>query len=199
MKKKRINKEGFMSVGFAIMFVISMPFASTIFIKTKTADLIYKDIDNIPKKEIAVVLGAAAYGDRLSDVLRDRVDTAIELYKKDKVEKIIMSGAENETRAMKNYSIKKSVPKSDIIEDTKGINTIASIQNISSSGKSVIIVSQKYHLPRALFIAKHYKMDAIGMSSSKHNYAKIVSFKKREILATTKAVIDIGFNLFSSL
>lgn len=193
------NIKGFTSIGFGIIFILSLPFISTFFVKTKTSNLIYKDINSIPKKEIALVLGAAAYPSRLSDILQDRVDTSIELYKNNKVEKIIMSGSESETNAMKNYAIKEEIPEKDIIEDINGLNTIASIQYISKLNKSVIIVTQKFHLPRALFLAKHYKLNAIGIICDKQEYLMMDHYKKREILATSKAILDVSINLLSSL
>ena len=193
------NIKGFASVGFGIVFFLSMPFVSTFFVKAKTHNLIYKDINNIPKKEVALILGAAAYPSRLSDILKDRVDTGIELYKNNKVEQIIMSGSENETNAMKDYAVKEEIPEKDIIEDSNGLNTIASIQYVSKLNKNVIIVTQKFHLPRALFLAKYYKLDAVGMICDKQKYLRMDHYKKREILATSKAILDIGFSLFSSL
>ena len=155
-----------------------------------TEGLIYELIEEIPEKEVVVVLGAAAYGDRLSDVLRDRVDTGIELYEAKKVHGIVMTGAANETRAMIKYALEKGVPEVDVHEDPKGVNTLASIRNLNPE-ESVIIVTQKFHLPRALFMAKHLGINAIGMIADKHQYTKIFEFKKREILATSKAMLDL--------
>jgi len=181
---------GFITVGLMIIMLLSMPFVSNLIIKAETADEIYEQVNKAPVKEYALVLGAAAYGDKLSDILRDRVDTAIELYNAKKVSVIIMSGASNEADAMKNYAMEKGIPEDMIIEDTAGINTMASIKNIGV-GKSIIIVSQKYHLPRALFLADHFDIDAVGFTADKREYLKIFEFKKRELLATTKAVLDV--------
>ena len=156
-------------------------------------------MEEVPEKEIGLVLGAAAYGDRLSDILKDRVDTAIELFIAKKVSKLMMSGADNEAVAMKNYAVEKGVPEESILEDPAGINTLASIENSAKLGGSVIIVSQKYHLPRALYMANHYDIDAVGFVSDKHEYAKMLEFKKRELMATTKAVLDLTFGVEVSL
>lgn len=191
--KFRINNKGFITVGLglALVLFLSLPFTSSIIIKAQTADVIYENIENIPQKELALVLGAAAYGNRLSDALRDRVDTAIELYEAEKVSVLVMSGAENETNAMRNYAINKGVEGNNIVEDQAGLNTFASITNISELDRSIIIVTQKYHLPRALFIANQKGIDAIGMVADKREYAKIFEFKQRELIATTKAILDI--------
>ena len=188
-----MNNKGFIIVGLAIAIIIllSIPFIPSILIRVHTADLIYEKIEEIPQKEVALILGAAAYGNRLSDILRDRVDVGIELYEADKIQKIIMSGAPNEAEAMQLYAIEAGVPKKIIIQDDKGLNTLSSIKNTSINYKDVIIVTQKYHLPRALFMARYFDINAIGLMADKREYAKIFDFKKREILATAKAVVEL--------
>ncbi len=190
MKIKNL-KNGFITVGLTIAILLSMPFASTLVIKMQTSDKIYEKVDEVPQKELALVLGAAAYPSRLSDILQDRVDTAIELYEAEKVSVLIMSGSENEAEGMKKYAVEHGVPEDAVVEDFSGLNTMASVKNISALDRSMIIVTQKYHLPRALFIANHFDIDAVGMVADKQEYVKIYDFKKREILATTKAVLDL--------
>ena len=184
-------KQGFITVTLAIGTLLSMPFISTAWVKMSTGGQVYDEIEKVPQKEIALILGAAAYGDRLSDILKDRVETGIELYEDEKVSALIMSGAENESKAMKNYAIEEGVPEEAIIEDPSGLNTFQSIENISELDRSIIIVTQRYHLPRALFIANHMGIDAVGIIADKQAYLKIENFKKREILATAKAILDI--------
>ena len=186
-----MKNKGFISTILIIVMLVSAPFTFNIIVKLKSAYKIYTTIEQVPKKEFALVLGAAAYGNILSDILKDRVDTAIELFKNEKVSMLLMSGSENETNAMKNYAINKGIPAFLIIKDYKGLNTLASIKNASALNKSMIIVSQKYHLPRALFIADSFKINAIGITADKHNYLKINQFKRREFLAISKAILDL--------
>jgi SanA protein len=188
--KSKMNR-GFITAGLVIITLLSMPFVSTAVIKLQTADEIYKTVEEVPQKELALVLGAAAYPSRLSDVLQDRVDTAIELYNAKKVSAMIMSGAQNEAEAMKEYAVAHGIPEEAITEDIAGVNTMASIENISVLDRSLIIVTQKYHLPRALFIADYFGLDAVGVMADRHEYTKMFEFKKREILATTKAILDL--------
>jgi len=186
-------KKGFISISVIFILMLATPFIGTGIIAIQTADQIYSNIEDIPQKEIGLVLGAAAFGDRLSDILRDRVDTAIELYKAEKISILVMSGALNESQAMKKYAIAQGVPTNDIIEDITGLNTLASVKNIAELNRSTIIFTQRYHLPRALFMANSMGIDAIGMESDKQQYLKMADFKKREILATSKAILDIYF------
>jgi len=190
MTKIILNTKGFATIGTVIMLMLSLPFVSSAVIKQQTVKLIYETVEEVPEMNVALVLGAAAYPSRLSDILQDRMDTAIELYNAEKVQKLILTGARNEVKGMKNYALENEVKENDIIEDPEGINTLASIQNAVHISE-MIIVTQAYHLPRALFIARHFGIDAVGLSSDKRTYLKMFDFKKRELLAATKAMLDL--------
>jgi SanA protein len=191
MLNKKTLKRGFISISAVLILMMATPFMGSAVIGLQTADQIYEQVDNIPQKEIGLVLGAAAYPSRLSDVLKDRVDTAIELYKAKKISTLVMSGSPTETEAMKSYAIEHEIPATDITTDESGLNTMASVKNIAVLKRPITIVTQKFHLPRALFIANTLGLDAVGMIADKHDYIKILEFKKRELLATSKAVIDL--------
>jgi SanA protein len=190
MKKFSFYKKGFVTVSTMLALFLSFPFASSIFIQHQTADQIYKTAEEVPEKNVALVLGAAAYPAYLSDILQDRMETAIELYETEKVQKLILTGAPNEVEGMKEYALEREVEENDLIEDSEGVNTLASIRNASDISE-LIIVTQSFHLPRALFMARHLGIDAIGVASDRRTYTKIFEFKKREILATSKAMIDL--------
>lgn len=191
MVDKQTIKKGFVSIGALLVLFLATPLIGSSVIAVQTADQIYDKAEEIPQKELALVLGAAAYGDRLSDVLRDRVDTSIELYEAEKVSILVMSGALNEVEAMKKYAIQQDVPEEAITTDAYGLNTMASVKNVADLGRSITIVTQEFHLPRALFIANTLGIDAVGLTADKHEYIKIFEFKSREILATSKAILDI--------
>ena len=188
---KKTLKKGCISITVVLALMLATPFMSSTFVTVQTADQIYESVEEIPQKEVGLVLGAAAYGDRLSDILRDRVDTSIELYEAKKISALIMSGSAKESSAMKKYAVENGIPEEAVIEDITGLNTMASVKNAAKLNRSLIIVTQKYHLPRALYIANTKGIDAIGMTADKHTYIKIGEFKSREILATSKAILDI--------
>ncbi len=186
-------KNGFITIGLILSMGIVSPFAATGFVKIQGGHHTYNNIETIPTKDTALVLGAAAYPNRLSDILKDRVDTAIELYQAGKVQKLVMSGGEWEAKDMKTYAIQQGVPAEHIIEDPWGLNTLASIENIAKEEKAITIVSQEYHLPRALFMADSFGMDAVGMSADKQIYLNMDDYQKREFLAINKAIVDLFF------
>ena len=186
-----MNKKGLITIGTLLVMMLATPFLGSSAIAVQTADQVYENAAQTPQKELALVLGAAAYGDRLSDILRDRVDTAIELYDAEKVSALVMSGAPGEVEAMKKYALENDIPEEAITEDVTGLNTMASVKNVGELNRSVIIVTQRYHLPRALFIANAEGIDAVGMTADRHEYVKIQEFKTRELLATSKAILDV--------
>lgn len=186
-------RKGFITITSLVAFMLALPFGSTLFIQNRTLDQIHTETATLTEKEAAVVLGAAAYPSRLSDVLQDRVDTAIEAYQAGKVEKLYMSGAENEAPAMAEYAVEHGVPAEDIVEDPNGFNTLASIQNAAKEFESVLVVTQAFHLPRGVFYAKYYGLDPEGLTADKRDYLHIYRYQKRELIANSKAFFDVFF------
>ncbi|NCD00708.1 hypothetical protein EOL94_01285 [bacterium] len=153
-------------------------------------------------KQTALVLGAKVYSNgQMSSVFQDRVDTAIELYNNGRVKKILVSGdhgRENydEVNSAKNYLLEKGVLKEDIFLDHAGFDTFDSVYRAKEIFQvdSLIIVTQNFHLPRALYIAKKLGIDSCGKIADKHIYVKQGYMNRREFLAKIKAWLDITFN-----
>ena len=150
----------------------------------------FKDVDCI------IVLGAGIWQNRPSPMLEARLDEGIKLYEKGAAPKIIMSGDHanddyDEVNIMKNYAISKGVPSEDIFMDHAGISTYDSIYRAKNifGEKKVIIVTQKYHLYRALYIANELELDAFGVNSDPKKYKKVMYREIREILARNKDFI----------
>jgi SanA protein len=191
MSITKFATKGLITLTTLLALAFSFPFGANLLFRATTAGRIYDKVESVPERDTALVLGAAAYPSRLSDMLQDRVDTAIELYQAGKVKQIIMSGAPNEVEGMIEYAQEKGVDPAVITGDEKGVNTMASIQNFAANHDSAVIVSQGYHLPRAIFIARHFGVDAVGLAADKREYAKMDEYKKRELLASTKAMLDL--------
>lgn len=153
-------------------------------------------------KQTALVLGAKVYSNgQMSSVFQDRVDTVIELYESGRVKKILVSGdhgRENydEVNSAKNYLLEKGILKEDIFLDHAGFDTFDSIYRAKEIFQvdSLIIVTQNFHLPRALYIAKKLGIDSCGKIADKHIYLKQSYMNRREILAKIKAWLDIIFH-----
>ena len=149
----------------------------------------------------ALVLGAKVHkGGRLSDMLRDRMETAIALYHAGTVDTLLLSGDGrgewSEVKYMKLYAMEKGVPEDAILEDPEGFSTYESLSRAKELYHldSLVIVTQKYHLYRAIYIAEDLDMDAKGASADLETYAGQLYRDIREVLARIK---DFGLCLLN--
>ncbi len=143
--------------------------------------------------DYAMVLGAKVHkGGRLSDMLRDRMDAAIALYQKGAVKKILVSGDGrgewSETEHMKRYAMENGVAEADILMDGEGFSTYESVTRAKTlfGLDKLVIVTQKYHLYRAIYIAETLDMEVLGADGALHSYAGQSYREVREILARVK-------------
>ena len=147
----------------------------------------------------AVVLGAKVHeGGRLSDMLRDRMDTAIALYQNGSVQKLLLSGDGSgewsEVKYMKLYAIENGVDEEDILEDPEGYSTYETMQRAKElyGLEKIIAVTQTYHLYRAMYIAEDLGLEAKGASADLDIYSGQLYRDIREVLARVK---DFGLCL----
>lgn len=177
-----------------LMFILAI---NTYVIGT-TSQRIIKNNNKLPEDiDCIVILGAGVWGDKPSPMLQDRLDEGIRLYKEGKAPKIIMSGDHSgqyydEVNIMKQYAIDKGVPSEDIFMDHAGLSTYESIYRAKEifNAKNIIIVTQKYHLYRALYIANQLDVNACGVNSDPRKYAGQLYREFREILARNKDVLN---------
>lgn len=143
-----------------------------------------------------IVLGAGVRSDgQPSWMLEDRILVGVDLYNIGAAPKIIMSGdhgRENydEVNTMKDYAINSAVPSEDIFMDHAGFETYDSLYRAKEifGAEKVVIVSQKYHLYRALYIAESLGMEAYGVSADLRNYSNWQYYREaREWLARVKS------------
>ncbi len=164
-----------------------------LYISYYTNSSIKNNVNNI---DYILVLGASVKKDSISPMLKDRLDKAIEVYNDTKA-KIILSGDSvmsneyDEVGKMKNYMLDNNIPIEDIILDEHGISTYDSIYRIKdmTKDKKVVIITQKYHLYRALYIAKSLNINSYGISAQGDNYFGQEYREFREILARNKDFI----------
>ncbi len=148
------------------------------------------------KKEFAVVLGAGLTKDKKpSLVLSDRLDGATFLYENNLVDKIIVSGDHkgkeySETEAMEKYLLEKGIPAEKIFRDNAGFSTFETVLNSKKyfNVQNAYYLSQKFHLPRLIYIARKFKIDALGLKCDFHQYTikKHRKWKAREFPSRIK-------------
>ena len=149
--------------------------------------------------DCALVLGAGVQDDGTpSAVLRDRLDVALSLYRHGRVERILVSGdhrskSYDEPNAMRRYLEANGAPREAIFMDHAGFDTYSSVWRAKNvfGAERVIVVTQDFHLPRALYVARSLGMAAEGASADKRLYRGIAWLHVREILSRTKALLDV--------
>lgn len=141
----------------------------------------------------AVVFGAKVHkGGTLSHMLQDRMDTAIALYKNGSVKILLLSGDGSgkwsEVEYMKKYAVENGVAEEDIILDGEGFSTIETVRRAKDvfSVEKCVLVTQKYHLYRAIYSAEKLGMDVAGASADVRTYAGQFYRDVREVLARVK-------------
>lgn len=162
---------------------------------------IFKQINDLPTVSTVMILGAAILKNgNPSPVLEERISQAEKIYNSHIVTKILITGNSinpktyDETNAMKIALLKDGIPKKDIIVDPLGVDTYASIYRAKNTYKisSMIIASQSFHLPRALFIAKSLGVNAYGIEVDKDTPQMRNYF--HEIIAVPKAILNVIFH-----
>ncbi|NLY97442.1 MAG: DUF218 domain-containing protein [Clostridiaceae bacterium] len=181
------------TVGLLAVFLING------YVRNSVKDRIYtiNDIMNY-EADCILILGAGVWGDRPSHMLEDRLITGTALYEKGLSNRLLMSGDHgkddyDEVNVMKKFAIDRGIPSSHVFMDHAGFSTYDSLYRARDIFlvKKAVIVTQEYHLYRALYVAKGLGIDAIGVSSDLRPYAGQEYRDLREILARVKDFIYV--------
>jgi SanA protein len=161
--------------------------------------LIWTEVDQVPAQPVAIVFGAGVRPDgRLSPVLGDRMDAAIDLYRQGRVQKLLVSGGRrsqhyDEPARMVDYALARGVPAADIAADPAGFRTYdtcyraAAIFGVSQA----VLVTQSFHLPRALFTCANLDIQAVGFAADRRAYRASAYYNVRDAVATLRAWLDV--------
>lgn len=168
-------------------------------IESNAQKLIYQTIEEVPNKQTALLLGALVYNNgKLSAIVQDRADSAIKLYMTKKVQKILVSGDHgrkdyDEVNTIKNYLLANNIPAEDIFMDHAGFDTYDSLYRARDifQVESLIIVTQDFHLPRSLYLAKGLRVEAVGFRADMQPYLYENQSRIREKFANIKAFLDL--------
>ena len=165
-------------------------------------DRIYHEIDDIPNEDeprVAIVFGAGVFPNgRPTPVLYDRVATAADLYHAGVVQKLLMTGdnqetSYNEPEAMRQTAIDLGVPDCDIVLDYAGRRTYDSCYRAHYifDVKNAVLVTQNFHLARALFLGDAFGIRCIGVAADRRDYQHATAWELREYLALPNAWLDV--------
>jgi SanA protein len=154
------------------------------------------------RPRVAIVFGASVHGDRtLSPMLEDRVKMAIALYRAQKVDRILVSGdnrtpSYNEPQAMYDYLVSHAVAPRDVVVDYAGRSTYETCQRAREifGLRRALLVTQRFHLPRALYLANELGIDAYGVVADQQRYASLDYQIARELGAEIKAYFNLNIS-----
>jgi len=181
-----------------LIFVITALMVARV--QTKYLDKIIKD-NELQGTNIGLVFGAGLRKvGQPSAVLQDRIKTAIKLYQDNRIGRFIFSADSatpdyDEVTAMKNFALQEGLPESAMIEDKFGTNTYQSCYRLKNEFglSSAVLITQRYHLPRALYYCQELGIDALGIASLDRGYPRQLFFTAREYLASLAAWFKINF------
>ena len=186
-------------LGIAMSIIV---FTINYHVKASTKNQILKNGEYADLKDIdcILVLGAGVWGDKPSPMLEDRLLEGIKLYEEGVSPKIMMTGDNgtngyDEVNVMKNYAKERGVPSEDIFMDHAGFSTYESVYRAKAifEVERVVIVTQEYHLYRALYIANQLGLEAYGVPSDPRQYVGALYREVREILARNKDFVQSIF------
>ena len=196
MKAKKFLKTAFIVFLCLAVFGTATLFTINGYVKVSAKDriLMTQKAAELEDVDCIIILGCQVKDDgSLSHMLRDRLMRGLEVYETGAAPKLLMSGDHgreeyDEVGAMKNYAIENGVPSENVFMDHAGFSTYETMYRAKEIFKAekVIIVTQEYHLYRALYIAERLGMEAYGVSADLNRYAGQSMRDFREVLARCK-------------
>lgn len=194
-KKKRIVKGLVIAFCSCVLVCACVVLGLNAYVRHSSSNriLTVEEAGELSDVDCVLVLGCGVHGDTPSHMLEDRLLKALEVYDTGVTEKMLMTGdhgRENydEVNVMKDFAKEKGVSDNNIFMDHAGFSTYDSIYRADYifGCKKIIIVTQKYHLYRALYIAEKLGIEAYGVNSDQREYGKFLYREAREILARDK-------------
>ena len=169
-------------------------------VSARAAGRIYASARDVPSAPVALVLGAGLWRDGSpTPALYDRVATAVDLYRAGRVKKLLMSGDNrfvnyNEPAAMKKLAIQLGAPAEDIVLDYAGRRTYDSCFRAKEifGVRQVVVVTQRFHLDRALFLCDALGIESVGVVADRRVYQTLRWWELREVLAMAAAWWDVN-------
>ncbi|PKM77699.1 MAG: hypothetical protein CVU90_05945 [Firmicutes bacterium HGW-Firmicutes-15] len=189
------HKKPLIYLSLVLVILLSLIFGLTNYYVEQAGEKYIFSADQVPDAEVVLVLGAYVLPDgKVSDMLNDRLTVGYELYEQGKAPRILVSGDHgrtnyDEVNTMKSFLKGKGVPSQGIFMDHAGFSTYESMYRARDifQVKKLIIVTQHYHLQRALFIARSLGLEAYGVASDLHDYGPVMGqYQLREMAARNK-------------
>lgn len=195
----RLDSMQFMQKVLAFLIVTALlAFLPWIVISQSASGRIYTNVHQLPEKTYGLLLGTSPGTKRINPFFLTRIEAAKELYERKKITHIIVSGdnstaAYNEPLYMKTALLRAGIPEHAITMDVAGFRTLDSVlraKEVFSLENNLTIISQPFHLERALYLARVHGIDAIGYGAADVNLSYGIQTYIREVGARWLAVYD---------
>lgn len=172
------------------------------YVALRTSPYRYSDVAAVPAERVAIVFGAGVRADgRLTRMLADRVNAAIELYQAGRVQKLLMTGDNSrvdydEVTAMRRYALERGVPAAAITLDYAGFSTYDSCYRARAifGVERAVLVTQQFHLARAVYTCRALGVEAVGLGTpdwGRYRETLLLRYSVRESLATVRALWQV--------
>lgn len=168
------------------------------YVKSSTKKHIYNSLKRFPKNDVGIIFGAGINGDQPSKYLKDRLDAGILLWKAKRINKILLSGDNgreeyDELTVMKNYCFNHGVDTTKIFIDYAGFDTYSTMYRAKHifKIKKATLISQKYHLNRAIYIGQKLGIKSVGYSANSGEYLGYQYVTFREYGSIFKSFFDV--------
>ena len=170
-------------------------------VSTASSKIVWPNELSEQKVDCIIVPGARVYDDgTLCTVLKDRLDTAIDLYRAGVSDRLLLSGdhgtiSYDEVTAMKAYALQEGVAEEDIFLDHAGFSTYETMYRASRiyGAQSCVVVTQRYHIYRSVYLADRMDMQVYGVVADRSGYDRMRYYQVREAMARVKDVLYAAF------
>lgn len=202
---KNRNKIIWYTIGIIVITMFAFLFECYCLVSNNADDRVYDDLDAVPQVEVGLLLGTTPQtriGRRVNQFFKYRIDAAEALYKAGKIKNILISGDENsldginEVECMRDSLVERGVPKDALILDGRGYRTLDAVVRATKvyNLHNYIVISQKFHNERALYLAEHLGLDVhnlTGFNATDATSNMAIMTYLREYLARVKVFVDI--------
>jgi vancomycin permeability regulator SanA len=201
--KRQLGRRILLTIAVLVLICCAAAAVARIYVSADTASQRYLVASVVPHRPVALVFGAGLLPDGSpTPMLADRVDAAVELFRQGKVGRLLFSGDNsrpgyNEVGSMLDYAVKHGVPQEEITLDYAGFDTYDSCYRAHAifGVTSAVLVTQRYHLPRAVYDCTKLGIDAVGLGTpdwGAYGADMMAEYEMRETVADVKSLWDVN-------
>jgi SanA protein len=198
-RRRRAIFWSLIAVGIVVVLIGLAALVTNLIVMRGAHDYIVQSPEDAPHAQCAIVLGAHVYPDGTPyPMLADRLDTGIRLYELGKVDKLLLSGDHGQTtydevNAMLDYVLARGIPEEDVFTDHAGFDTYDTMYRARDvfQVETALIVTQDFHLSRAVYTARTLGLEATGVVADLRPYLSATRSAMREVLARGKAILQL--------